>query len=279
MNINYDAFVKSRLAPESRTPNSIGLTVLLGDAVGGTMKKQPNNQSPDSNEEHKVDIDLRNPIGQLLVDLLKDFRAITESYIERLNLDEDEFYRAVVAISSDIHAYNPERDRIKDLQDSKENFSKETISKISKVFIRLKKSKITFDMNKVFHLLLGTGVVEISLIDLDKLTDDTPLEEINSIYSSIIRNIPLGIAMTSAAIQDIETRKNIEEISTTDIHLKGAKARADKYKSKKEEAFKKFKDGNFHSYAECGRAIYEAIGVKNPNTVANWLSELDKSKK
>lgn len=56
------------------------------------------------------------------------------------------------------------------------------------------------------------------------------------------------------------------------FHQKGGLARKKKYEAMKQEALEKFRNGNFHSYAECARAIHNDLDIKDPNTIAKWLS-------
>ena len=40
-----------------------------------------------------------------------------------------------------------------------------------------------------------------------------------------------------------------------------------------------FEEGGYTTYAECARDIHIKLGIKDPNTVARWLSKLDNKKK
>ena len=64
-----------------------------------------------------------------------------------------------------------------------------------------------------------------------------------------------------------------------DIHKKGAEARKLLFESKKEKAYELYEKGKYHSYAKCAREIYLEIGVSDPRTVSNWLSEKYSKKK
>ncbi|HAV4296952.1 MULTISPECIES: hypothetical protein [Acinetobacter calcoaceticus/baumannii complex] len=64
-----------------------------------------------------------------------------------------------------------------------------------------------------------------------------------------------------------------------DIHKKGAEARKMVFESKKAKAYELYEKGNYHSYAKCARDIYLEVGVSDPRTVSNWLSEKYSKKK
>lgn len=64
-----------------------------------------------------------------------------------------------------------------------------------------------------------------------------------------------------------------------DIHKKGAQARKMVFDAKKAKAYELYEKGKYHSYAKCAREIYLEIGVNDPRTVSNWLSEKYSKKK
>ncbi|OTG80471.1 hypothetical protein B9T33_08560 [Acinetobacter sp. ANC 5054] len=64
-----------------------------------------------------------------------------------------------------------------------------------------------------------------------------------------------------------------------DIHKKGAQARKMVFELKKAKAYELYEKGKYHSYAQCAREIYLEIGVNDPRTVSNWLSEKYSKKK
>lgn len=64
-----------------------------------------------------------------------------------------------------------------------------------------------------------------------------------------------------------------------DIHKKGAQARKMVFETKKAKAYELYEKGKYHSYAQCAREIYLEIGVNDPRTISNWLSEKYSKKK
>jgi hypothetical protein len=58
-----------------------------------------------------------------------------------------------------------------------------------------------------------------------------------------------------------------------DIHKKGGIAKKAISEMKQKKAYELYEKGRYHSYAECARKIYQEVGVKDPRTVAIWLSK------
>lgn len=70
----------------------------------------------------------------------------------------------------------------------------------------------------------------------------------------------------------------IEKISKHNIHSLGGEGRAKKYSNIKNEIFKEWKLGAFHTYAECARRYSERHKLST-KTIENWLSkEFSKTK-
>lgn len=94
------------------------------------------------------------------------------------------------------------------------------------------------------------------------------MDSINLIYSD------LGRAYTYI----MGNNTFIESLSKHDIHSLGGEGRAKKYNNIKNEIFKEWKSGAFHSYAECARRYSERHKLST-KTIENWLSrEFSKAK-
>jgi len=244
------------------------------------------NKSSDDSNQISIDIDIKHPLGNLLKDLLNDFRVITDDLIVKMEVDEYDFYRAVFALQIFWIAKQADPDGFKLAKDENPEYFNETDmfseAKAGLLFFTESKLKLTTDQS--IRLALGVVTTESSILDLftiNKLGDEDSIvnqNKINELYSSIIKNIPLATGIISAVIQDIETKNNFQGQSVSNIHIKGGQARADKFRVKKEQAFKMFKEGKYYSYAECARDIYKELEVKNPNTISNWLSKMAKMK-
>ena len=97
--------------------------------------------------------------------------------------------------------------------------------------------------------------------------------EKHSIFHSLKYLTDMAISIGELKYTFISQAKNYyRDDVEPNFHTKGGLARKEKYEQKKQEALKIFENGNFRSYAECARAIHQNLEIKDPNTIAKWLS-------
>lgn len=68
----------------------------------------------------------------------------------------------------------------------------------------------------------------------------------------------------------------LSKIQQENIQKKGNEARIKKYSAIKEQVFKKFEEGRYHSYTDFANKEFQNFGVSY-STLTKWLSELSKS--
>ena len=96
------------------------------------------------------------------------------------------------------------------------------------------------------------------------------------LYNLCKANVNYGYAI---GLLDLDTPWIPKYHSHKNAHEIGGDVRRKKSEEKKQIAFEAFKNGGYTAYAECARDIHIELGIKDPNTVARWLSELDNKKK
>lgn len=218
----------------------------------------------------KFELDFNNPMIVSLIELIVDFRAQVNKFILLTELDQDQFYSAMN------HIFMGYLENIlqKDLeQPNPIYYDMSKNSDLEKGMSILEKSRIPFFLDQACSLAMATICIEALTGELANMKLD---EECTEQYNMNLSTICKANWLASGAINDLKARFQIQYENTVNIHLQGAQARSEKYKNKKEQAFKMFRDGSFYSYAECARAIHEKLGIKDPNTVARWLSEMNK---
>ena len=111
----------------------------------------------------------------------------------------------------------------------------------------------------------------------------TPKKEIVNAEEDFIEAIYFYIdkmTVWTSAINVINDRlktsiklKKSRKKHSIDIHKKGGLAKKAISDIKKAKAYELYEAGNYYSYAECAREIYQKVGVKDPRTIAIWLSK------
>lgn len=142
-------------------------------------------------------------------------------------------------------------------------------------------ARIPFSMHEGFTSALASSFCIIKIFEVEAVRNLENAESKDDAELNFIKNYGYltHMAMQIGGLLSIFMYKAecfFSEKSELSIHQKGALARKEKYMKKKEEAFKIFQEGNFYSYAECARAIHETLEIKDPNTIARWLSKMNK---
>ena len=96
------------------------------------------------------------------------------------------------------------------------------------------------------------------------------------LYNLCKANVNYGYAI---GLMDMDSPWILKYHSHKDAHDIGGDVRKKKSEEQKQLAYKMFEEGGYTTYAECARDIHIKLGIKDPNTVARWLSKLDNKKK
>ena len=89
-------------------------------------------------------------------------------------------------------------------------------------------------------------------------------------------NLDYGYAV---GLLDLDTPWIPKYHSQKNAHEIGGDVRRKKSEEKQKIAYEMFKKGGYTAYAKCARDIHIELGIKDPNTVARWLTKLDNKKK
>ena len=218
-----------------------------------------------------LNLDLNNPSVRILSDLMEEFRRGINRFISYTELSEEEFYLAMnyIFISRIDEVVAESTHHRADCI----NLNSLEASNLEKGMNILKNSAIPFYVDQAKDLAVAVVGIEYIMGQIENMDLSEPYSEQ---FSLNLNTISHANWLASGAINDLKARFCISYEKTVDIHLQGAEARSKKYIDKKVEAFKIFKAGSFYSYAECARAIHEQLGIKDPNTIARWLSEMSK---
>lgn len=269
------------MIPESQIPNLIGLAILLGCC--GRYEVDIIDRAEYEKLFPKINT------GNQFLDILMTQLKICNSSIDDILFCYNGDYEDIEQELQDIFwlkQFNEIDNPTIDGNEKKSAYEKilEMKSKIPLNIESKFEARLPFSMHEGFTQSLASDLCLLRIIELEaarsleeaKSKDDAELNLMKN-YDYLTR-----IAISVGALKGVfmySADRFFSEKPELSIHQKGAMARKEKYRKKKEEAFKIFQNGNFYSFAECAREIYESMGVKNPNTVANWLSDMSKQKK
>lgn len=239
MNILYIQFAKSRLIPESRIPNSIGLAIFIGmlrEAYVTIKYDDPN---------HEIIRYLKetyNSDSGLMDDLFNLFDSIGIQDIQLLhecmtNIYENKMTPQVVSVFE-----KNENEIIKKIRDaSKIKMEDSAYTSLSDAYTTYQACFYIFDK----EILPTDEEIGFAIDSFDR------------IYS-VIGRIYSHIANGSNVFGKIQSL--------------GGKSRAQKYDSYKSEIFREWEQGTFHSYSKCARDFSNKFNL-NPKTIELWLSK------
>lgn len=135
--------------------------------------------------------------------------------------------------------------------------------------------KIGLNSLEITYLGMVLLMIEGTLSDVKEISDkNLEGEEKYKIYKSIFKSMATACTLFGQVVGSLNERDFLEK-SGAFIHKKGAKARSRKFNQKKREAFRRFNEGGYSSFASCADDIHKQLGISS-DTVKRWLSEMQK---
>lgn len=238
----YIQFAKSRFAPESRIPNSIGLAVLLG-CCG-----------------RQVEMANVSFIINYLKNTYSEYGSISQQFdhiFEFLQVDKNEAIDAFYEIySTESHpALYPSYEK-----DACHFSSVKLIQRLTSIA----------PPNNIDRLAISYIIYDITKEKIQHLNKKLTNDDINLALKNIeVINFDLGVFMQCINAQMLSTYRNDLKKS---IQALGGLTRSKKYQTIKNTIIKDWKASSYHSYAECARkhAVIHGLSTK---TIEKWLSD------
>lgn len=195
--------------------------------------------------------------------------------IDLVKIEKNEFYDLLFAVFEDDNDAYLEWVNIKNKEEQKEKM-KGFMPLLYENNISFKKlnNKIPFEIEPFYVYQLAISYTLTSLIKLEVLKCERYKKIPESIdireFIPILHNYSMSISIAFGMFK--QNSKNEELSKQNSIHSKGGKAKSKKNQIIKEELYKRYEQGNYHTYTKCAEELHSELGVTY-STIIRWLSE------